>query len=52
MLGYFQNESVLSSLNFKSVENWRKCAFELDIDDGTNDLRNLSVGLDSVGEAT
>jgi len=40
----------LSALDFKRVENWGKSALELDIDDGTNDLGDLSVGLDSVGE--
>jgi hypothetical protein len=42
MLGDFENESVLSTLNFKSVKNFRKVSLELDIDDGTDDLRDLS----------
>ena len=42
MLGDFENESVLNTLNFKSVKNFRKVSLKLDIDDGTDDLRDLS----------
>ena len=42
MLGNFKNKSVLSSFDFKGVENGRKVIFELDIDDGTDDLGNLT----------
>jgi hypothetical protein len=44
MLGNFQNQSVLDSLYLKSIENWWESAFELHIDDGTNDLGNFSYG--------
>ena len=43
MLGDFENETVLGSFNFESVENGRELSFKLDINDGTNDLRNLAV---------
>ena len=45
MLGNFQNQSVLDSLNFKRIENWWQFAFELDIDDGTNDRHNAARGV-------
>lgn len=44
MLGDFENESVASSLNLKSIENWWESAAELHIDDGTDNLGNLSSG--------
>jgi len=50
MLGDFKNESVFSTLNFKSVKNFRKVSLELDIDDGTDDLRDLS-NCDILGES-
>jgi hypothetical protein len=43
MLGNFQDQSVLDALNFERVENWRDFAFKLNIDDGTDDLRDLSL---------
>lgn len=52
MLGDFQNEPVWSSLYFESVQNGGKLSFKLHVDDGTNNLRNLSVCLDGGGEAT
>ena len=52
VLGDFQNEPVLSSLDLEGVENWRKSSLELHVDDGTNNLRNLSVCFDGGGEAT
>jgi hypothetical protein len=42
MLGDLEDETVLGSLHFESVENWRELAIELDIDDGTNNLGNFS----------
>jgi len=44
MLGDFKDESVLGILNFESVENWWEFTSELDIDNGTNNLRDFSVG--------
>jgi hypothetical protein len=38
MLSDFEDESVVGSFNFKSIKNWWKFSFELDIYDGTNDL--------------
>jgi hypothetical protein len=43
MLSDFKNKSVRNTLNFKSIENWRKGSFKLYVYDGTNNLRNLSV---------
>jgi hypothetical protein len=45
MLGNLEDETVLSSVDLKSVENGREIAVELDIDDGTNNLGNSSRGL-------
>ena len=42
MLGDLKNESVFSALDLKGVENFWKVTLELDIDDGTDDLRDLS----------
>jgi len=44
MLGDFQNQFVLDSLHFKRIENGGQVAFELHIDEGTNDLGNLPHG--------
>ena len=43
MLSDFEDKSVRNTLNFESIENWRKGTFELYVYDGTNNLRNLSV---------
>jgi len=51
VLGDFENEAALGSLDFKSIENGGKLAFKLHVDDGTNNLRNLSVCLSGSGEA-
>ena len=42
MLGDLKNESVFSALDLKGVHNLWKVTLELDIDDGTDDLRDLS----------
>jgi hypothetical protein len=42
MLGDFKDESVLSSLDLKCVENEREFSIEVHIDDGTDNLRDLS----------
>ena len=44
VLGDLEDETVLSALNFERVEDGRKFALELHIDDGTNNLGNLSRG--------
>jgi hypothetical protein len=38
MLSDLEDESVLGSLDFESVQDGRECPVELHIDDGTNDL--------------
>ena len=42
VLGDLEDETVLGALNLKSVENRRELTLELDVDDGTNDLGDLS----------
>jgi hypothetical protein len=42
MLSNFEDESVLGSLDFEGIKNGRKAVFELDIDDGTDDLRDFA----------
>ena len=42
MLSDLEHETVLSISDLKSVENGGKSTIELDVDDGTNDLRNSS----------
>ena len=44
VLGDFENETVLGTLDLESIENGWKFTFELDVDDGTNDLGNFSGG--------
>lgn len=51
VLGDFEDESVGDTLDLKSVKNWGKLTFELHVDDGTNNLRNLSMS-DLCAEAT
>jgi len=43
MLGDFEHESVWSSLDLKSVHDRWETSFELDIDNGTDDLGNLTI---------
>jgi hypothetical protein len=45
MLGYFQDETIGTDgdLDLKGVENLRKLVVELNIDDGSNDLCDLSI---------
>ena len=43
MLGDFKDESVFNSINLKGVKNWGQLALELHVDDGTNDLGNLTL---------
>lgn len=42
MLGDLEDETVLSAVDLKSIQNGGKLAVELDIDDGTNDLGNFA----------
>ena len=51
VLGDLEDESVCDTINFKSVENWGQSSLELHVDDGTNNLRNLSLS-DLCAEAT
>ena len=41
MLGDLENESIFETIDFKSVQNGRNVTFELDIDDGTDNLGYL-----------
>ena len=50
MLGDLEDETVLSSVDLKSVENGGELTVELDVDDGTNDLGNSARGNFSSGE--
>jgi hypothetical protein len=38
MLSDLEDETVLSAVDLKCVENGREVSVELDVDDGTNDL--------------
>jgi hypothetical protein len=51
VLGDLEDESVSDTFNFKSVENWGQSSLEVHVDDGTNNLRNLSLS-DLFAEAT
>ena len=42
MLGDLKDETVLSPLDLKSIQNGGKSTIELNVDDGTNDLRNFA----------
>jgi len=42
VLGDLEDETVLSALNFERIHDGRQGAFELDVDNGTNNLGNLS----------
>lgn len=44
VLGDLEHESVLRALDLQSVVDGRQFAVELDIDDGTDHLRNLAAG--------
>ena len=44
MLGNFEDQTVLGTLDLKRIENRGQVALELHIDDGTNDLGNLTRG--------
>ena len=42
MLGDLKDETVLSSVNLKCIQNGGELTVELDVDDGTNDLGNFA----------
>ena len=42
MLGDLKDETVLSSVNLKCIQNRGELTVELDVDDGTNDLGNFT----------
>ena len=44
VLGDLEDETVLGTLDFESIHDGRQFAFELHVDDGSNDLGNLSGG--------
>ena len=44
MLGNLENESVFGSLHLEGVQDWWEVSFELHINDGSNDLGDLSNG--------
>jgi hypothetical protein len=50
MLGDLKHETVLSPLDLKSIQNGGKITIELDVDDGTNDLRNFASCSFNCGE--
>jgi hypothetical protein len=52
MLGDLKNKSVTNTLNFKSIKNWWKISLELDIDNGTDDLRDFTYTNDLGGEVS
>mmetsp|Transcript_68823 Transcript_68823/g.125562 ORF Transcript_68823/g.125562 Transcript_68823/m.125562 type:complete len:240 (+) Transcript_68823:931-1650(+) len=39
-----QNQPVLEALHLQSIEDWRQRTIKLNVDHGTNDLRNLARG--------
>ena len=43
VLGDLKNKTVLSVLHLKCIENGREFTLELDVDDGTDNLGNLSI---------
>lgn len=42
MLRDFQDQTIIGALDFESVEDWGQVFVELHVDDGTNDLRDLT----------
>ena len=44
VLGDLEDEAVLGALHLERIHDGRKVALELHVDDGTNDLGNLSRG--------
>ncbi len=45
VLGHFQHQTFAVVLGFQSVQNRRKLAVELHVDDGADHLRDFSIGL-------
>ena len=52
MLGNFEDESVAGAFDLKGIQNRRQFTFKLHVDDGTNDLGNLSSRLNGGAEVT
>jgi hypothetical protein len=50
MLGDLKDETVLSSVNLKCIQNGGELTVELDVDDGTNDLGNFARRCLNCGE--
>ena len=44
MLGDFENEALAVIGGFQRVQNFRQVAFELDVDDGADDLGDMACG--------
>jgi len=46
VLGDFENESVVDTVDLKGVEDGREVALELDVDDSSNNLRDFTHSSD------
>ena len=44
VLGDLEDEDLVSLLNFEGIQNGGKGTLEMDVDDSTNNLGNLSIG--------
>ena len=44
MLGHFENQAVAVVGGFERVQDLRQMAFEFDVDDGADDLRDVAGG--------
>ena len=51
MLSNFQNKSVGRSFNLKGIHDWWKISFELDVDDGAEDLGDRSFSAHDIGRS-
>jgi hypothetical protein len=46
VLGDFQDQTGLATLDLEGVQDWWQVVVELDVNDGTNDGDDLSKGLE------
>ncbi len=44
MLGDFEHQALAVVVGFQRVQDFRQMAFELDVDDGADDLRDVAGG--------
>jgi hypothetical protein len=51
MLGDLEDKTILTAIDFESVQNWGSLFVELDIDDGSDDGDNATTGGDLRGRA-